>query len=279
MNLTGCFSIGYISLLIFFLFVFTFSLLAGLSSIIVDIVSIRQGEQYAAKVLEYREVRSEDSEGNVSVDYRPKLLFETNEGTQIISEADFTVGNPQEDVEYEIYYYDKTGRILQADTSILVKLAVCLFFAFIFLVAFVGVINYAFGRRMDNYWAFVQKIGMSVLLPLIMIAFDALLVYAAFFTPQSPVIIGVILFFILILTLAIMGYMKMLLKKGLPKWKQKTATSWSADWDEDDEPDEDDEEYDWDDDDEDDDIDEDGEQVEPESGYDRGEENNYNKSY
>ena len=42
-------------------------------------------------------------------------------------------------------------------------------------------------------------------------------------------------FFILGLGLGIIGYIKMLLSKGIPKWKQTSAMSWSADWEDDDE--------------------------------------------
>ncbi len=64
-----------------------------------------------------------------------------------------------------------------------------------------------------------------------MIGFDALLTYAIFHGNEVPIwVSGLLVFFILMLTLGIWAYLKMIISKGTPVMRKVAPNKWEGDW-------------------------------------------------
>lgn len=99
-----------------------------------------------------------------------------------------------------------------------------------------GFVLYAFECKMEKYFQLLQNIGVYFVLPVAMIGFEILLIYGLLFGNEAPLWgLIILLFFILMLGLAIVGYFALLIKKGSPKWTRTGVGAWSADWEEDEE--------------------------------------------
>lgn len=98
------------------------------------------------------------------------------------------------------------------DSNFLIKLGIILLFYFIFSILFVGQILFALNRVMENYYSFLKKIAFYFFFPLLMIIFDILLIYAFFYSNEDSIIILILLaFFILMLSLGIVSYFKLII--------------------------------------------------------------------
>lgn len=72
---------------------------------------------------------------------------------------------------------------------------------------------------------------MTIFLPGIMIAFEALMIYGLLDNKSLPVWVQALLvFFISVLGLGIIGYIKQIISKGPPKWQQVGPNKWAANW-------------------------------------------------
>lgn len=98
--------------------------------------------------------------------------------------------------------------------------------------AFIGIVIYIFGLKMDKFFKLIRNLGSYFLIPLLMIGFEALLIYAFIYGNEVPTFATAILvFFIIVLGLSIWAYFKMtFFSKAKLKWKKTGAGSWSADW-------------------------------------------------
>lgn len=109
----------------------------------------------------------------------------------------------------------------------------------VLFLAFIGIVLYVFGLEMDKFFKLIRNLGSYFFIPLLMIGFEALLIYALLYGNDIPTFATVILvFFIIVLGLSIWAYFKMIFfSKGKLKWQRTGAGSWGADWVVDDEED------------------------------------------
>lgn len=103
---------------------------------------------------------------------------------------------------------------------------------FVVSVAFVGILLYAIGIKMDGFFKLVRNLGSYFFIPLLMIGFEALLIFALINGNDVPMFATVLLiFFILVLGLGIWAYMKMtFFSNAKIKWVRTGNGSWSGDW-------------------------------------------------
>lgn len=84
---------------------------------------------------------------------------------------------------------------------------------------------------MDKFYHILKVIGFYFFIPFIMIGFEILLIYGLFYGNEMPLLIKlVLLFFVLVMALAIYGYIKMMYEKGLPKMRKTGPGRWVGDW-------------------------------------------------
>jgi len=226
----GCVSIGYITLV-----VFCISLLStGITWIMIrsaseNLSATIGGSKYTAKITDYTSHKSTD--GNTM--YTPIFSFTTEEGQTLSHPAGYSSGEkPQIGQECTVYYNSRTNQISIWSASTLILIIGVLIMASVLLIAFYAIVRYALGYSMERFWKFLQKFASYVFLPVVMISFDALLIYALISKVDSFGVQCILFIFIFILTLAIWGYLKMTFQHGALKWKQTSYLSWSGDWDE-----------------------------------------------
>lgn len=241
---TGCLVFGYTTLVAFLISCFALFLTYFLSnSFLESIDTYRNGEKCIATIESYSSYISKDSDGKRTTMYTPTYNIQTNDGIiHLVKDSVSSGKEPKVGDTLELYYNEATGKIFSWRASTFIMFIGVFFMWFILAFAFVGFIMYTLGFSLDKYYKILQKIGMTFLVPALMIAFEALLIYALFYGNKVPLAITIILgFFILVLGLGIIGHIKNIIKRGLPKWERTSPTSWSAGWDEVEEVDSDDE--------------------------------------
>ena len=231
----GCVGFGYIALVVFCVSMFsitlaytTYGYMAKKTDILVN------SKRYTAKVVDFREAQAVDSDGYTVTNYYPVLEFMTDD------ERTLTRTSDEPDISYKrslgetrtIYYHEKKDLLttIGAMTFITVIGLWTLYLGF--LALFIGIIMYGFGRPMGEYAAICKNIGFKFLIPALMIAFDALLIYALFHgdTSQAWFVKPLLIIFIFGLSAGILGYIKMTIKKGIPTFRRVSDTQWEGDW-------------------------------------------------
>lgn len=231
---SGCLSFGYIALLIFSISTLAIGATAILVSYIgANLYTFVKGERYTAIVTDYTSEEREDDEGDLSTYYYAQLAFVTDAGKRITVEDSSSVGEPQIGEEYTIYYNASDGKKFVWSAAFPIMTCGLLMMSSILLVAFYGIMRYALGFEMKGFWKFLQNFGSVFFIPFVMICFDLLLIYGLFHKTQPLWVYVLLSFFILVLTLAIWGYIKMTIKKGSLKWEKRSDGSWTGDWEED----------------------------------------------
>lgn len=245
---SGCIVTGYIALVVFCIGLLSI----GITSIFVkssveSITAIIKGERYNAKVVNWTSRWEDNDEGGRDEHFAPVLGFTDSGGSYITRSLGYSSSKkPTQGEEYTIYYDAETDNIFVWGFSTIAMFIGMLLMGTILLFAFYGLIRFALGQNMDNYWDICKKFGSVFFIPFIMITFDALLIYALSRGGYPVWVTGILIFFILVLTLSIWGYINMIRTKGAPKWKRTSTTTWEADWDDEDREDDEDEDEDWD---------------------------------
>lgn len=234
----GCVGYGYISLVVFLVGLFAVMITYFLtSSVINGVQTYTDGEKYMATIVSYSSYEKTDDDGDRVTMYTPTYEIKISEEEVYRVEDNISSGgNPPIVGEIVELYYDKTtGKMLQFSAGMIIMGIGMFIMWFVLAFAFVGILLYLFNYEMSKYFKILQKVGMGFFVPLVMIAFEALLIYALFYGNEVPKWVSALLiFFIVMLGLGIWGYLKMIFSKGMPKWKRTSDTSWSADWDEED---------------------------------------------
>lgn len=230
----GCLSFGYIALIVFSIGIFAISAPAILISYIgLNLHTFANGERYTAIVKDYTSEVREDSEGDLTTYYCAQLVFVTDAGEKITKEDSSTIGEPQIGAKYTVYYNASNDKMFVWSAVFPIMVCGLLIMCSVFLVVFYGIMRYALGFDMKGFWKFLRNFGSVFFIPFIMIGFDALLIYALFHKTHPLWVYALLIFFILVLTLASLGYIKMTIKKGSLKWKAEPDASWSGNWEED----------------------------------------------
>ncbi|WP_169630291.1 hypothetical protein [Flavobacterium sp. ASW18X] len=163
--------------------------------------------------------------------YAPIVEFTTENGERIKrklnhSESEISVGDT-----YTINYNEETDMVITMGFTLVITLVGSFIFVLIFSVLFYAQIHLVLGKDVGVLKELLSKVGFNFLIPFLMIAFDALLIYALFYGNRISLFgIIILLFFILILTLAIVGYISNILNKGRPTLRRTGLGRWSGGW-------------------------------------------------
>jgi len=239
---SGCIGFGYVSLVTFCISGFAIGVTIMLFTYVGgSLNTLINGDKYAATITDYTSERKEDSDGDMQTYYTPIFSFTTNEGIEITKSSGYSsTGTPEIGERIEVYYDIKNDKVFQPGAMAIIGTVGMLIMCIVLVFSFVGIIRFAFGYNMAGFWRICQRFGTMFFIPFIMIAFDALLIYALFYKKQPFWVELLLGFFILALTFGCWGYIKSVIEKGPPKWKRTSETSWTADWEDENEDDEDD---------------------------------------
>lgn len=225
----GCLGFGYVFLVITILMTFALSITWGIgSSIYKTITIVSNGQRYEAKITSFSSYESYDSDtGNYTTMYTPTVSFVTSSDEKVTHTLSYASSSRPDIGNSMVVYYNP---ILKDSVSFgfgtWALFIGALIMATVFLFAFWGVLLYAMNYKMDKYFTKLKFIGIHFFIPFIMILFDGLLLYALLYGNEVPIYVsGILVFFILVLTLGIWGYIKMIrssdivwTKTGPGKW-------------------------------------------------------------
>ncbi|WP_158976263.1 hypothetical protein [Cellulophaga sp. L1A9] len=238
---SGCITYGYIGLILFSINIFfIFSGSIFISTVKDTFTILISGENYTATVSSYtsEEVYDSDSDEYETM-YTPTVSFLTQYGQTIERELEFSTTDVKLGDTYKINYNKLNDKVITLGFTLFIKLAGTFIFCFIFTFLFVGELLYAFNKNMDKYYSMVKKAGFYFFIPFLMIGFDALLIYGLLNGNEVPIWVSLVLvFFIVVLTLAIVGYLKTTYAKGIPVMEQVAPNRWVGDWKEEEEEEE-----------------------------------------
>ena len=231
----GCIGFGYLALVVFCISMFAVMITyVTLEFTVKKTDMLINSKSYTAQVIDFREEQSIDSEGYPTTSYYPILKFTTEDGqilTRTSNEADIShkrlIGETR-----TVYYYEKEDLFTTIGAMTFISIIGLGVLCLVFVTLFIGIVIYGIGFPMEKYFKICSNIGFRFLIPLLMIAFDALLIYGFFYgnTSQAWYVKPILILFIVGLSLGTLGYLKMITKEGTPTFKRVSATEWEGDW-------------------------------------------------
>ena len=227
----GCLGFGYVFLVVSILMVFAIGSAIGVgSSIYKSTQLLLHGQRYPAKVISYTTYESHDSDaGTTTTMFTPTLEFTTASGQLVEHTVSYSSSSKPTIGEFVTVYYDEvTQKGMSFGFGALALFVGALIFMVTLVFVFWGVLLYAMNYDMTNYFHRAKFIGVTFFIPLLMILFDGLLIYALFYGNKVPFFVTALLvFFILVLSLAIWGYIKMIFTHDIA-WEQTGPNSWGG---------------------------------------------------
>ncbi|EHO15117.1 DUF3592 domain-containing protein [Myroides odoratimimus] len=216
---TGCLGIGYIYLIVASISSLAIGGTVALTMMIITKTqTVYKGDKYEARVVSYTSYESRNSDDNgYTTMYTPTVHFTTRGGEVVEYELDYSSSGMPTVGDQHTVYYDETNE--HVTTFGLGTVALILAFGVMIVILvylFVGMVIYAMNWSMDRYKEIGAFLGLAIVLPLIMILFDGAMIWALFDGKDKPLWVNIILvFFSLVLTLAIWGYLKNIYGDGL----------------------------------------------------------------
>lgn len=193
---------------------------------------VSSGRQYTATVISYTTEEHYDAEDHRSYTmHTPTVTFTTESGQEVNQQLKFSTSSVAVGDTYRVNYNAVTGEVITLGFTMIIKFVGSFIFCFILTFLVAGIIRFVMGWPMERYYTLMSKIGFNFFIPFLMIGFDALLIYALFYGNEVPGwATAILVFFILVLSLSIWGYIKMILSKGIPVMRRTGPGSWSGDW-------------------------------------------------
>lgn len=236
MQRKGCITFAYVGAVIFCINLFAvFSWMFMVSSSRDLYKAASSGKSYTAKVISFTSEEHYDSDkGRSYTMYQPTVQFTTESGRVVDKELEFSTSDLELGDIYKVNYNETNGKVITLGFTLIIRLVGAFIFCFLLTFLVAGLLRYVLGWPMGNYYALISKIGFNFFVPFLMIGFDALLIYALFYGNEVPGwATALIVFFILVLSLAIVGYLKMIFTKGTPVMRRTGPGQWSGDWEDD----------------------------------------------
>ncbi|MEO6820377.1 MAG: DUF3592 domain-containing protein [Ginsengibacter sp.] len=230
----GCVTFVYIGLVIFCTNLFTIGSWGMMYSSIKEVFFVvTSGQKYTATVVSFTKKTDYNSKDNrYDTMYQPTVKFTLLSGKVVEKTLEFSESSMKIGDHYKVNYDEASDKTITLGFILIIKLVGVFLFWFILTFLTGGIIKYSLGQQMDNYKALVSKISFYFFIPFLMIGFDCLLIYAIFYGNPAPwFVTALIVFFIVMLSLATWGYIKMIIKKGEPKMRRAGPNKWVGDWD------------------------------------------------
>ncbi|MGG5507367.1 MULTISPECIES: hypothetical protein [unclassified Myroides] len=227
----GCLGFGYVFLVVTILMVLTISVTIGIaSSLRKTTKQLMDSERYTAQIVSYSSYESHDAEARTTTTmFTPTVAFFTTSGERVEHTLFYSSSHqPAVGDTVIVYYNELTGDSLTLGFNTYMLFFGTLVTIIVLIFAFWGVLLYGLNYNMDYYLKVVKTVAVNFFIPLVMILFDALLIYAFFYGNEIPLFAtGLLVFFIVILTLGIWGYIKMILTHDMV-WTKTGSSSWGA---------------------------------------------------
>lgn len=209
----GCFSSGYVFLVVLCLSSLTASGVSMMVSTVHDYFSL---PKYSATVIDNQSYRSKDSEGRYRTMYQPKVAFTDESGRRVEIDSNISSSEPKAvGSTLEVGY--RSDMDSAKELSLRTLLLMCGLSVLLSIMGYVLalVLCYALGWRTDGLLQTGRMALFYLLLPAGMIFLFGGICYGLgqYFWGDRPdmpgVMVGVLIFFALVLLLAILGYMRM----------------------------------------------------------------------
>lgn len=231
----GCIAFAYVGAVLFCINLFAvFSWMFMVSSCQDIYKVISSGKQYTATVISYTTEEHYDTEDHrYYTMHTPTVRFTTESGQEISKQLKFSTSSVDVGDTYRVNYNAANGEVITLGFTMIIKFVGSFIFCFILTFLVAGIIRFIMGWPMERYYTLMSKVGFNFFVPFLMIGFDALLIYALFYGNEVPGwATAILIFFIIVLSLSIWGYIKMVLSKGTPVMRRTGPGSWSGDWEE-----------------------------------------------
>ncbi len=231
----GCLTFAYVGLVIFCINLFAlFSWMFMISSCRDVYKVISSGHQYTATVVSYTTEQHYDADDHRSYTMpTPTVTFTTESGQEVNQQLKFSTSSVAVGDTYRVNYNAATGEVITLGFMMIIKFVGSFIFCFILTFLVAGIIRFVMGWPMERYYTLMSRIGFNFFIPFLMIGFNALLIYALFYGNEVPGwATAILVFFILVLSLSIWGYIKMILSKGTAIMGRTGPGRWSGGWQE-----------------------------------------------
>lgn len=227
----GCVVAGYTFLVVFIIMVFAVTITMGVGSSIYSTSKlIANGKRYQAEVVSYTSHESFDSDSRTTTTmYTPVVTFTTSSGKLVEHTFSYSSSSRPTVGDYiPVYYDEEINDAVSFGFGGIALFIGSLLMMVIMVFLFLGIVLYALNYDMSWYLGVVKYVGLNFFIPIIMILFDGLLVYGLFYGEEVPWFVsGILVFFILVLTMGIWGYIKMIRTSNI-EWVRTGTGSWSG---------------------------------------------------
>lgn len=229
----GCIFIGYVFGVIFCVTLFVFSILYWLIVYVgTHTDAMINGDRYTGTITAFEEEHGIDDEGYSYTNNFPVIEFTTNDGHTITRKSSEPIAAhklPAIGSDHTVYYHAGKDRMVTIGAMTYIAIVGMLFMATVLLFAFTCIIKFALGHNMNNFIEIVEYFGVVIFIPVVMVAFDALLIYSLIYgNTEEPWVKAVMIFFISSLTLGFLGYMNLLRQKDKLKFRQTAPGHWEG---------------------------------------------------
>jgi hypothetical protein len=224
----GCFTFAYVGLVIVCINVLTFASWMRASSVARDVYSIlTSGQTYSARVIETVERTDSDScTENDKATVRFVTQSERTADATLGFSCDLKIGDI-----CKINYNEEKRKAIRLDFNFVMSIGVWFLMVSIFTMRSVGILLYALRIDTGTFSAVASKYAFVVLGPFVMVSFTALLFYALLSGNDVPFLAKIMIgFFILVMTLGTLIYLKLLITLGAPKFTRVGIGKWESGW-------------------------------------------------
>ena len=206
----GCITVGFVWLVILCI---NSLILSGILLVHDNLSNFIQGERIEATIVDFTLRESDDDENGPM--YVPILRFTAPNGEVITRKSNSGSGRePVIGDPYLIYYDSERDSLSYFSVASVALMATCLVVTFSLGLLSFGIVRYALGYGMAGFKSFFGNYLLRFILPLAIIIFDAMLIYAAFFNGPHPLWVYPILVISIIgLTVTAVRYLENILRK------------------------------------------------------------------
>lgn len=215
----GCIGVGYVSLILFILLMFSTVLTGVLGSFVLDIFTLHR---YEAKVIDISSYQDRNRRKRTTTMYRPIVAFTTEDGTPVAIGTDVSSSERRKIGEVVKVGYRPGMQIAQelsASKYMLMAGAAVMLLVMGYLV--VAGIFYAMGAQMQAFYRFGMNVLLYLIFPMGMLFLlggmgYAVALYFMGSKPDMPVwAVVVCCFFCFVLLGAMLGYVRMLKERAV----------------------------------------------------------------
>lgn len=249
----GCFSAVYVWLIIFTVISLTPIAWLFMYQGTKDVYfAMSHSSTYTAKIIDRKfDYQTDDGDDM----YQPIVRFVTEDGQVVEKTLSFSTTGVEIGEVYRVKYDKNKDELVTLGFPLVLGVIAPLIFVVVLTFLSIGIIIFVLNGDMAFWVSAAKTFGFYVFVPFLMICFDAGLIYGLFndsgttVTTTSAIfgesktttetygagerpldIDAVLVFMIFMLTLGIIGYIKMIFAKGTPELKYKGGGRWVGDW-------------------------------------------------